>query len=61
MKSSLRTNSIKNITLKLSRHREMGNKSELNIFQVAVLMDRLKYANELETSSDSLFFNPSWN
>lgn len=61
MKSSLRTNSARNITLKLSKHRAMGTNSELNVFQVAILMDRLKQASNLESNQNSLFFNSTWN
>lgn len=61
MNTSLRANYVRNINLKLSKHRAMGKNSELDIFQVALLMDRLNLANNLESSQNTLFFNSSLN
>jgi hypothetical protein len=43
---SLRSKSIRQAKLKLDQHRELGLKSPLNIFQVAELLDNIRYSEE---------------
>ncbi|MFM6935663.1 MAG: hypothetical protein ACKOXP_09480 [Flavobacteriales bacterium] len=40
---SLRTKSISQAKLKLSKHRELGTKSPMNVFEVAELLDSIVY------------------
>lgn len=41
---SLRTKSISQAKLKLSKHRELGTKSSMNVFEVAELLDSIIFA-----------------
>jgi hypothetical protein len=41
---SLRTKSISHANLKLSKHRELGTDSPMNVFEVAELLDSIKFA-----------------
>ena len=43
---SLRTKSIRQAKLKLDQHRELGVQSPLNIFEVADLLDRIRFTEE---------------
>jgi hypothetical protein len=49
-------NSIKLAQYKLTLHKELGSKSELNIFQVAQLMDTIKFGGNLGQSQKSSIF-----
>ncbi len=57
------TNTIKTAEYKLSMHRKMGNKSKLNIFQVAELIDSVIKAKEIQNNktTQSIFFGFSVN
>lgn len=46
-------NSIKTAKYKLSLHKQQGANSNLSIFQVAQLMDRVKEGESLESRADS--------
>lgn len=51
-------NSIKTAKFKLSQHKIQGENTELSIFQVAKLMDRVRAGeSKEESSSDSIFFS----
>jgi hypothetical protein len=57
---SLRTKSISQDKLKLSQHRELGTNSPLNVFEVAELLDSIKFAehkNQNELKSFDLILN----
>jgi len=57
---SLRTKSIGQAKLKLSQHRELGTNSPLNVFEVAELLDRIKFAefkNQDEQKTFDLILN----
>ena len=41
---SLRTKSISHAQLKLPKHRELGTKSPMNVFEVAELLDSILFA-----------------
>lgn len=43
-------NTIKIAQLKLQKHQELGAKSELNIFEVAKLMDSIRHAERVKQS-----------
>jgi hypothetical protein len=43
---SLRSKTIRQAKLKLDQHREMGSQSPLNIFEVADLLDRIRFTEE---------------
>jgi len=53
---TLRNKSIQHAQSKLSRHRELGTKTSLNVFEVAELMDTLKFSNLQEEAKSSVFF-----
>ena len=51
-------NSIKTAKFKLSQHKIQGENTELSIFQVAKLMDRVRAGESKEENpSDSIFFS----
>jgi hypothetical protein len=51
-------NKVKSAKFKLSQHRSQGSKSQLNIFQVAKLMDTIKRGEDsTENSSANIFFS----
>jgi len=54
---TLRNKSIRQAQNKLSKHRELGTKTNLNVFEVAELMDTLKFSNSEEESKASVFFS----
>lgn len=56
----INTNRVKSAKFKLSQHRIQGERSSLDIFQVARLMDVVKNGGEMnQVSNQSVFF--SWN
>ncbi|MEY3084639.1 MAG: hypothetical protein RL037_819 [Bacteroidota bacterium] len=59
--NSLRSNVARNAQLKLSKHRELGVKSNLSVFEVAALMDKLKNAERMEDHKNSVFFSAVMN
>lgn len=58
---TLRNKSIQSAQSKLSKHREMGTKTSLNVFEVAELMDTLKFSNFQEETKASVFFSLNLN
>ena len=51
-------NSIKLAELKLNQHKVEGVKSTLDVFQVAQLMDTIKYGNDVKRPhNSSIFYN----
>jgi hypothetical protein len=56
---TLRTNKVKNARLKLSKHRELGTDSPIDIHEVASLMDLVK--NRTNVENDSLMFSINMN
>lgn len=55
-------NSIKVAQYKLSQHKLQGVKSNLDIFQVAQLMDTIKYGDSVKRPhNSSIFYNISAN
>lgn len=55
-------NSIKIAQYKLSQHKLQGVKSNLDIFQVAQLMDTIKYGDSVKRpQNSSIFYNISAN
>ena len=59
--NSLRNKATRNVQQKLSKHRRLGTESTLSIFEVAVLMDKLKNAEKIEVSKNSVFFSAVMN
>ena len=58
---SLRTKSLHQAKLKLSKHRELGEQSHLNVFQVADLMDKIIHAGKETEQDNSIFFSIGMN
>jgi hypothetical protein len=58
---SLRTKSLHQAKLKLSKHRELGEQSHLNVFQVADLMDKIIHAGKEMEQDNSIFFSIGMN
>lgn len=55
-------NSIKLAEYKLSQHKVQGVKSTLDVFQVAQLMDTIKYGDSVKRpQNSSIFYNISAN
>ena len=55
-------NSVKIAEYKLSQHKVQGIKSTLNVFQVAQLMDTIKYGDQVKRpQNSSIFYNISAN
>lgn len=51
-------NRVKNAKIKLSQHRDLGNRSSLTVYEVAQLMDTIKYGEKAEENAqDSIFFS----
>ncbi len=51
-------NRVKNAKIKLSQHRDLGNRSSLTVYEVARLMDTIKYGEKAERNTqDSIFFS----
>ena len=61
-KNDMINNSIKVAEFKLNQHKSQGVKSTLDIFQVAQLMDTVKYAENIKRPmNSSIFYNISAN
>lgn len=61
-KNDMINNSIKIAEFKLNQHKSQGVKSTLDIFQVAQLMDTIKYAENIKRPMNtSIFYNISAN
>lgn len=58
---SLRTKSLHQAKLKLSKHRELGEQSHLNVFQVADLMDKIIHSGKEQEQDNSIFFSIGMN
>lgn len=58
---TLRNKSIQNAQSKLSKHRELGTKTNLNVFEVAELMDTLKFSSSNDDNRASVFFSINMN
>ena len=58
---SLRSKVVREAKLKLSVHREQGNKSTMSIFEVANLMDQIKKNSEANEMEQTIFFSMSLN
>jgi len=58
---SLRTKSLHQAKLKLSKHRELGEHSHLDVFQVADLMDKIIHAGKETEQDNSIFFSIGMN
>ncbi len=56
---TLRTNKVRKAQLKLSKHREMGTESPIDIHEVASLMDLVK--NRTSVENDTLMFSINMN
>ena len=54
-------NSVKIAKYKLSQHRLQGEKSKLNIFEVAQLMDSIKISQQIKNSATSSVFYAVYN
>lgn len=54
-------NSVKIAQYKLSQHRLQGEKSKLNIFEVAQLMDSIKISQQMKNSATSSVFYAVYN
>jgi hypothetical protein len=59
--NSLRNKVARNAQLKLSKHRELGTKSKLSVFEVASLLDTLKNVENIEDQRNSVFFSAVMN
>ena len=58
---TLKNKAIQAAQSKLNKHRELGTRSVLNVFEVAELMDTLKNANSIESQAPSVFFSINMN
>ncbi|MCX6191905.1 MAG: hypothetical protein NT109_06455 [Flavobacteriia bacterium] len=58
---SLRKKSLHQAKLKLSKHRELGEKSTLDIFQVADLLDKISHNGKELEHDNSIFFSVGMN
>ena len=56
---TLRTNKVKKAQLKLSKHKELGVKSKIDIHEVASLMDTLKGRTNIE--NETMLFSINMN
>ena len=56
---TLRTNKVKKAKMKLSKHRELGIESKIDIHEVATLMDTLKDRSSVE--NEALLFSINMN
>ncbi len=54
-------NSVKIAQYKLTQHRLQGEKSKLNIFEVAQLMDSIKISQQIKNSATSSVFYSVYN
>jgi hypothetical protein len=53
---SLRTKSIRQAKLKLDQHRELGINSTLNVFEVADLLDRIRFSESKQEEEEQIGF-----
>jgi hypothetical protein len=58
---TLRNKSVQSAQSKLSKHKELGTKTNLNVFEVAELMDTLKFSDLQEETKSSVFFSMNLN
>jgi hypothetical protein len=58
---SLRSKVVREAKLKLSVHREQGVKSNMSIYEVAELMDKIRMGSEAEEKEQSIFFSVNLN
>lgn len=58
---SLRSKVVREAKLKLSVHREQGVKSNMSIYEVAELMDKIRKGSEAEEKEQSIFFSVNLN
>ncbi|MFL2664083.1 MAG: hypothetical protein ACJ0F1_04110 [Crocinitomicaceae bacterium] len=56
---TLRTNKVKKAQLKLSKHKELGVKSKIDIHEVASLMDTLRGRTNIE--NETMLFSINMN
>lgn len=56
--TNMMMNRVRNAKMKLSQHRDLGNKSSLSVYEVARLMDMVKFSERAdEASQNSIFFS----
>ncbi|MFZ9028650.1 MAG: hypothetical protein ACO2Z9_06515 [Crocinitomicaceae bacterium] len=56
--TNMMMNRVKNAKIKLSQHRDLGNRSSLSVYEVARLMDTIKFGEKAEgNAQDSIFFS----
>ncbi len=58
---NLRTKGLRQAKLKLSEHRERGSGSDLNVLQVADLMDKIRSWSTETEAHNSIFFSVNLN
>lgn len=58
---TLQNKAVRQAENKLSKHRELGTKSNLDVFQVAELMDTLKFSISEDENKASVFFSVNMN
>ena len=58
---TLRNKSVQSAQSKLSKHKELGTKTNLNVFEVAELMDTLKFSDFQEETKSNVFFSMNLN
>ena len=56
--TNMMMNRVKNAKIKLSQHRDLGNRSSLSVYEVARLMDTVRLGERVEEQSqNSIFFS----
>lgn len=56
--TNMMMNRVKNAKIKLSQHRDLGNRSSLSVHEVARLMDTIKFGEKAEgNTQNSVFFS----
>ena len=56
--TNMMMNRVKNAKIKLSQHRDLGNRSSLSVYEVARLMDTIKFGEKADgNAQDSIFFS----
>ncbi|MEI8193419.1 MAG: hypothetical protein WCG64_06115 [Flavobacteriia bacterium] len=58
---NLRAKGLRQAKLKLSEHRERGSGSDLNVLQVADLMDKIRSWSTETEANNSIFFSVNLN
>jgi hypothetical protein len=58
---NLRSKGLRQAKLKLSEHRERGSGSDLNVLQVADLMDKIRSWSTETEANNSIFFSVNLN